>query len=84
MSNYINEVLARVSHESVNKKSILQQLVLNKEKNNLSIEDITAIMIDLLMAGVDTVNNLVYFEKILLINVSMNFEDCYVTSIYSL
>lgn len=57
MSNYINEVLARVSKETVNEKSILQQLVMNKEKNNLSMEDITAIMIDLLMAGVDTVRN---------------------------
>ena len=46
-----------LEHEKVeNKKSVLAQYLERKEKYGLKIDDIVAIMGDLLIAGVDTVN----------------------------
>jgi hypothetical protein len=35
---------------------ILKQLIVNKEKYDLTIQDIESIMVDFIMAGVDTVS----------------------------
>lgn len=58
--HYIQEASSRISQSNYklndDEKSILQKLIERKEKYNINNEDIDAIMIDLIMAGVDTVN----------------------------
>ena len=59
VSKYIREASSRLSIQATtdqNELGILKQLLINKEKYCLTVEDIESIMVDFIMAGVDTVN----------------------------
>lgn len=43
------------------KKSILEEFLLRKEKYDLKLEDVVSIMTDFLVAGVDTTSNSLYY-----------------------
>jgi cytochrome P450 len=60
ISEYIKEASKRLTNElreqQPDELSILQQLILNRDKHKLTLEDIESIMVDFMMAGVDTVS----------------------------
>lgn len=54
-SKYVREASKVESNKHDDELGILKQLIQNKEKYDLTMEDIESIMVDIIMAGVDTV-----------------------------